>query len=147
MSRYRSLSSHPRELVARYRSCASIWLCKITFISCYLPIRLVWLNSITLPMRYKPTSQPSPVPMPAKSAFSYPRNCEPTREKLATKKDKNSLSSPPPKVIFPSSLPPSHACDDKKKDKERARPTQEGRKEGRSEWSQDRKDDHTNHIS
>ena len=72
-----------------------IWLSKMTSIS-----------SITLPMKHKPTSQLSPLPTPAKSAFSYPRNCEPTREKLATKKDKNSLSSPPPKVIFPPSLAP-----------------------------------------
>ena len=93
-------------------------------------------------MEYEPTSQLSPVPILAKSVVSYPRNCEPTRRKPATKKDKNSLSSPPPKVIFP----PSHACDDKKKDKERARPTNPGRKEGVSGASQERKDDHTNHI-
>ena len=94
------------------------------------PIRLVWLNSITLPMRYKPTSQPSPVPMPAKSAFSYPRNCEPTREKLATKKDKNSLSSPPPKVISPSSLPPTPVTTRRRIRKEQGQPRKEGRKEG-----------------
>ena len=145
MSRYPSLSSHPRG--HRSSQVPKLWVKMVVQNS--LPIyhiKLVWLNSITLPMRYTPTSQLSPVPIPAKSAFSHPRNCEPTREKLATKKDKNSPSSPPPKVIFPSSLPPffppTPVTTRRRIRKEQGQP----RKEGRSEWSQERKDDYTNHI-
>ena len=53
----------------------------------------------------------------------FGRICEPTRKKLATKKDKNSL------IATKGDLPSLPRCDEKK-DKERARPSQDPGKQG-----------------